>query len=189
MSVRVILFAGSPADRAHVGAIEKALDEFGIAWVRRGLYNTVIRRLLAGADAQAILDEFGIAHASRIASAHKTPRRLLDIIAEYDADGIPTVYIAAAGRSNALSGLLDAATSAPVITCPPPSEQWSPYDIWSSLRMPSGVAPALVLDPGNAALCAAKLLALSEPSLKERIRRFQEKNAARLVGEDEELMR
>jgi len=155
MSGRVIIFAGSPADRAHVELIEKALDDFGIA------------------------------HLARIASAHKTPRRLLDIIAEYDAEGLPTVYIAAAGRSNALSGLVDAATTAPVITCPPPSEQWGAYDLWSSLRMPSGVAPALVLDPGNAALCAAKLLALGDPSLKERIRRFQEHNAARLIDEDE----
>lgn len=159
MSVRVIIFAGSPADRAHVEVIEKALDEFGIA------------------------------HSARIASAHKTPRRLLDIIAEYDAQAIPTVYIAAAGRSNALSGLVDAATAAPVLTCPPPSEQWGAYDIWSSLRMPSGVAPALVLDPGNAALCAAKILALSDPGLKERIQRFQEKNAARLIDEDEERRR
>ncbi len=159
MSVRVIIFAGSPADRAHIEVIEKALDEFGIV------------------------------HEARIASAHKTPRRLLDIVAEYDAENLPTVYIAAAGRSNALSGLVDAATTAPVITCPPPSEQWSAYDIWSSLRMPSGVAPALVLDPGNAALCAAKLLALSDPSLRERIQRFQEKNAARLIDEDEERRR
>ena len=159
MSVRVIIFAGSPADRAHVEVIEKALDEFGIA------------------------------HSARIASAHKTPRRLLDIIAEYDAQAIPTVYIAAAGRSNALSGLVDAATAAPVLTCPPPSEQWGAYDIWSSLRMPSGVAPALVLDPGNTALCAAKILALSDPGFKERIQRFQEKNAARLIDEDEERRR
>ncbi len=159
MSARVIIFAGSPADHVHVEAIEEALDEFGIA------------------------------HESRIASAHKTPRRLLDILAGYDAEGIPTVYIAAAGRSNALSGLVDAATAAPVITCPPPSEQWGAYDIWSSLRMPSGVAPALVLDPGNAALCAAKLLALSDSGIKERIRRFQEQNAARLIDEDEERHR
>lgn len=157
MSGRVIIFAGSPADRAHVENIEKALDEFGVE------------------------------HAARIASAHKTPRRLLDIIAEYDADAIPTIYIAAAGRSNALSGLVDAATTAPVLTCPPPSEQWGAYDIWSSLRMPSGVGPAAVLDPANVALCAAKFLALNDPTLRERVCRFQEKNVRRLIEEDEEL--
>jgi len=88
--------------------------------------------------------------------------------------GIPTVYITVAGRSNALSGLVDAATQYPVLACPPPSEQWSAYDIWSSLHMPSGIASALILDPVNAALCAAKLLALKDEALRENIRRFQQ---------------
>jgi len=73
------------------------------------------------------------------------------------------------------------------VGCPPPSESWAAYDIWSSLRMPSGVAPAVVLDPANAALFAAKLLALGEPELRERIRQFQERNANRLVEEDEKI--
>jgi len=157
MNGRVILLAGSPSDRAHVETIAKALTEFGI--------------------------EYSI----RIASAHKTPRKLLEIIASYEAQNIPTVYIAAAGRSNALSGLVDAATAAPVLTCPPPSAEWSPYDLWSSIRMPSGVAPALVLDPANAALCAAKLLALSDTALRTRVIRFQEKNAQRILEEDEAI--
>jgi len=154
---RVVIFAGSPADKAHVEAIARALGEFGIP-------STV-----------------------RIASAHKTPERLLGIIAEYDAEPVPTVYVTAAGRSNALSGLVDAATQCPVVVCPPPLEQWATYDIWSSLRMPSGVAPAVVLDPANAALFAAKLLALDEPELRERIRQFQARNVERLVEEDEKI--
>jgi len=154
---RVIIVIGSPADRAHAEAIVRALGEFGIS-------STV-----------------------RIASAHKTPARLLKIIEHYDAEGIPTVYVTAAGRSNALSGFVDAATQNPVVACPPPSEQWAAYDLWSSLRMPSGVAPAVVLDPANAALFAAKLLALGEPELRERIRQFQARNAERLIEEDDNI--
>lgn len=154
---RVVILAGSPADGPHVEAIAGALGDFGIP-------STV-----------------------RIASAHKTPERLLDIIAEYDSAAVPTVYVTVAGRSNALSGLVDAATQNPVVVCPPSSEQWAAYDIWSSLRMPSGVAPAVVLDPANAALFAAKLLALDEPELRKRIRQFQARNVERLVEEDEKI--
>lgn len=155
---RAIILAGSPADRAHVESIQRALGEFGVS------------------------------SQIRIASAHKTPQRLLDLIGTYDVEELPTVYITAAGRSNALSGFVDAATRYPVITCPPPSEQWGAYDIWSSLRMPSGVAPGLILDPANAALFAAKILALGDEELRERVRKFQEKNVARLVDEDEKLI-
>ena len=151
---RVIVFAGSPADKAHFEAIQKALEAFGIPCL------------------------------TRIVSAHKTPKRLIDMIKSYDSEGIPTVYITVAGRSNALSGFVDAATQYPVLACPPPSEQWATYDIWSSLRMPSGIASALILDPVNAALCAAKLLALKDESLRESIRRFQQQQIDRLIEED-----
>jgi phosphoribosylaminoimidazole carboxylase PurE protein len=97
--------------------------------------------------------------------------------------------VTVAGRSNALSGIVDAATQNPVVVCPPFSEQWAAYDIWSSLRMPSGVAPAVVLDPANAALFVAKILALVEPEMRDRIRQFQDRNAARLVEEDETIAR
>jgi len=94
------------------------------------------------------------------------------------------VYITVAGRSNALSGFVDAATQYPVLACPPPLEEWAICDIWSSLRMPSGVAPALILEPVNVALCAAKLLALKDEALRENIRRFQQQQIDRLIEED-----
>jgi len=61
-----------------------------------------------------------------------------------------------AGRSNALSGFLDAQVTAPVIACPPASEAFGGMDILSSLRMPRGVAPLVVLEPENAALAACQ---------------------------------
>ena len=84
---------------------------------------------------------------------------------DYEADPRPKVYITVAGRSNALSGFVDGAVSAPVIACPPPSEAFGGADIFSSLRMPSGIAPAVVLEPANAALLAAKILGLVDPDV------------------------
>jgi 5-(carboxyamino)imidazole ribonucleotide mutase/phosphoribosylaminoimidazole-succinocarboxamide synthase len=91
------------------------------------------------------LNAFGIASEIRVASAHKAARYLLDLLAGYEADSRPKVYITVAGRSNALSGMVDANVTAPVIACPPYSDRFGGADLYSSLRMPSGVAPAVVL--------------------------------------------
>ncbi len=128
------------------------------------------------------LDALGLSYRLNIASAHKTPQRLLEVIAEIEAVPEPKVYISVAGRSNALSGMLDATVVAPVIACPPPSDSFGGADIFSSLRMPSGVAPAVVLDPGNAALFAAKVL-----GRKEAVAKLQEANRQKLYDANAEL--
>src|SRR5262249_44968388 len=120
-------------------------------------------------------------------SAHKTPARLLALLEQYEADPRSKVYITIAGRSNALSGMVDAQVASPVIACPPPSESFGGVDIFSSLRMPSGVAPAVILDPEGAALLAAKILAVADPAIRERITALQKQNAERLMADDAEL--
>jgi 5-(carboxyamino)imidazole ribonucleotide mutase len=138
------------------------------------------------AEIAQALTGFEIPHETRIASAHKTPRYLLDMLAEYEADPRPKVYITVAGRSNALSGLVDARVSAPVIACPPYSEVFGGADIFSSLRAPSGVAPAVVLEPKNAALLAAKMFGLADETVKARVAAAQERQRQRLVDADAE---
>lgn len=133
------------------------------------------------------LDALGINSVQRIASAHKTPKLLLGLLAEYEADHHSKVYITVAGRSNALSGLVDASVTAPVIACPPYSSSFRGADIFSSLRMPSGVAPLVVLEPANAALAAAKILALENPDIAERVKSYQDIHRQRLVDADETL--
>ena len=123
----------------------------------------------------------------RVGSAHKAPGYVLEMLRRYEADPRPKVYITVAGRSNALSGLVDGAVVAPVIACPPPSEAFGGHDILSSLRMPSGIAPAVVLDPANAALLAAKMLALSQPDLAARIVEFQRNQADKIVADDQAM--
>ena len=123
----------------------------------------------------------------RIGSAHKTPERVLAILREYEANPRPKVYITVAGRSNALSGFTDGSVSAPVIACPPPSEAFGGADIYSSLRMPSGIAPAVVLEPANAALLAAKILGLSDASVRAKVIEFQKKQAGKILADDQSI--
>ena len=125
--------------------------------------------------------------AQRIGSAHKTPEHVLGLLRQYETDPRPKVYITVAGRSNALSGFTDGAVSAPVIACPPSSETFGGADIFSSLRMPSGIAPALVLEPGNAALLAAKMLALVDPAVRLSVLEHQRKQAEKIQADDQEL--
>jgi 5-(carboxyamino)imidazole ribonucleotide mutase len=128
---------------------------------------------------------FGLEVALHIGSAHKTPQHVLSILEGYEQDPRPKVYITVAGRSNALSGFSDGAVSAPVIACPPPSETFGGADLYSSLRMPSGIAPAVVLDPGNAALLAAKILGLTNAEVKSRVTEFQQKQASKILTDNQ----
>ncbi len=140
--------------------------------------------------AQTIVDalrKLGIASEVRVASAHKSPAYLLDLLAKYEADPRPKVYVTIAGRSNALSGMVDAQVTAPVIACPPLSDAFGGADIFSSLRMPGGVAPAVILDPAGAALLAAKILALADADLREQIAALHRENHARILLDDQEL--
>jgi 5-(carboxyamino)imidazole ribonucleotide mutase/phosphoribosylaminoimidazole-succinocarboxamide synthase len=127
---------------------------------------------------------FGLETVLRIGSAHKTAEHALAILREYEADARPKVYITVAGRSNALSGFTDGAVSAPVIACPPASDSFGGADIYSSLRMPSGIAPALVLEPVNAALLAAKILGLVDDDVRKQVRASQSAAMEKIIGDD-----
>jgi len=132
-----------------------------------------------------VLDKFDVKYEMRIASAHKVPMKVLDIIKENEND--ETVFITVAGRSNALSGFVDANTTKPVIASPPYSGKFNGADIFSSLRMPSGVAPVIVLEPEQAALAAVKILALNDSELQMKIVSYQEENRKKLEEADQEI--
>lgn len=139
---------------------------------------------------QAVADalaKFGIESQIRVASAHKVPLYLIDLLKQYEADPRPKVYVTIAGRSNALSGLVDAQVASPVIACPPMSEAFGGADVFSSLRMPGGVAPAVILDAEGAALFAAKIFGVTDPQIREKVAGLQRQNAERLMADDAEL--
>jgi len=117
------------------------------------------------------IDAFGLAYQFRVASAHKTPEKVLEILKE--CEGEKVVFITVAGRSNALSAFVDAHTSKPVIACPPYSEKFAGADIFSSLRVPSGIGSLVTLEPEGAAIAAAKIFALEDKKLAERLRENQ----------------
>ncbi len=124
----------------------------------------------------------------RVCSAHKATSRLLELLGEYEQSG-PLVYITIAGRSNALSAVVDANTSYPVISCPPYSDRFGGADIYSSLRLPSGIATPTILEPDGAALLAAKILALGDGELAQRVRAYKQRLAAELSTADEEVQK
>jgi 5-(carboxyamino)imidazole ribonucleotide mutase len=129
----------------------------------------------------------GLETALRVGSTHKTPQHVMDMLQQYESDPRPKVYITVAGRSNALSAFTDGLVRAPVIACPPPSEAFGGGDIYSSLRMPSGIAPAVVLEPANAALLAAKILGIADPALAGRVSEFQKAQARKIVADDQSV--
>jgi 5-(carboxyamino)imidazole ribonucleotide mutase len=122
-----------------------------------------------------------------VASAHKTPEHLMKLLKDFEADPRPKVYITVAGRSNALSGFTDGAVSAPVIACPPTSDAFGGADLYSSLRMPSGIAPAVVLEPANAALFAAKIFGLSDPEVRLAVTGSQKRAAEKILQDDKAI--
>jgi len=107
----------------------------------------------------------------RVASAHKTPEKVLEILRSYEKERV--VYITVAGRSNALSAFVDANTTKPVIACPPYSEKFGGADIYSSLRVPSGIGTLVTIEPEGAAIAAAKIFAVEDSELIERVKEYQ----------------
>ena len=141
------------------------------------------------AHAQSVaktLKTLDISYAMRVCSAHKATRRLMEMLQGYEQAG-PLVYITIAGRSNALSAVVDANTRYPVIACPPYSERFAGMDVLSSLRLPSGIASPTILEPDGAALLAAKMLALFDTQLMQRLLTYKERFAAELLQADKEV--
>ncbi|GAB1604029.1 multifunctional protein ADE2-like [Argonauta hians] len=142
---RVVIFMGSASDMAFCEPMQKNLEELGIHC------------------------------AMRVASAHKYTENTLRILAEYEGLNVPTVLIAVAGRSNGLGPVLSGNTHLPVLNCPPPSTNWEQEDVWSSLRLPSGLGCSTVISSSAATIHAAQILALSNARLwaKMRVKTFK----------------
>ncbi|MCS7124331.1 MAG: AIR carboxylase family protein [Candidatus Bathyarchaeota archaeon] len=131
------------------------------------------------------LQAFNLAYEFRVASAHKTPEKVLKILREYENENV--VYITVAGRSNALSAFVDANTTKPVIACPPYSEKFAGADIYSSLRVPSGIGSVVIIEPEGAAIAAAKILALMDKKLEERLEAYQKAKKEEIEKADESV--
>jgi 5-(carboxyamino)imidazole ribonucleotide mutase len=122
--------------------------------------------------ATAVLKELGVKYKVSIASAHRTPELVDKLVSETDAE----VFIAIAGLSAALPGVIAARTNRPVIGVPV-SGALNLDAILSVVQMPPGIPVAAVgLDRGeNAALLAAQILSLKDGRLLEALEEYRRK--------------
>lgn len=134
----------------------------------------------------ALTCDFGISDVSiRVCSAHKSTEQVLQVIYELMQWPSCQVIIACAARSNGL-GLVAAANSTMlVINCPPTSDMSTlQADIWSSLRLPSGIGCTTIIGPENAALAAAQVIANTNPFTWARVRTRQCYTIVKMLKDD-----
>lgn len=131
-----------------------------------------------------VLKELGVRYKLSIASAHRTPELVDRLVAEADAE----VFIAIAGLSAALPGVIAARTTKPVIGVPV-SGTLNLDAILSVVQMPPGVPVAGVgLDRGdNAALLAAAILALKDERVAKSLAGYRQKLKEKVVSESKEV--
>jgi len=129
--------------------------------------------------AKKIFDEFKVNYEITVASAHRTPDVLKDIVEKSDAD----VFIGIAGLAAALPGSIAAHTIKPVIGVPV-SGKVNLDAILSIIQMPPGIPVGAVgLDRGeNAALLALEILAIGNKSLHQKIVGYREKMRKKALG-------
>ena len=125
--------------------------------------------------AEKILEEFNIKYETYVASAHRTPERVVNIVKDAEAD----VFIALAGLSAALPGVVAAHTLKPVIGVPCASSS-SPANLDSLLsvvQMPPGVPVAAVgIGRGeNAALLAMRIISISDNEVANKLEDYRKK--------------
>ena len=127
--------------------------------------------------AAQILDALGVAHETKIVSAHRTPDLLFEYAQSAEARGLQ-VIIAGAGGAAHLPGMTAAKTTLPVLGVPVESKSLQGIDsLLSIVQMPAGVPVGTLAigKPGaiNAALLAASIVAVNHPEIRERLRAFR----------------
>ncbi|OYX36521.1 MAG: 5-(carboxyamino)imidazole ribonucleotide mutase [Caulobacterales bacterium 32-69-10] len=137
------------------------------------------------------LDSLGVAYEAKVVSAHRTPERMYAFAKGAKAAGFK-VIIAGAGGAAHLPGMTASLTELPVLGVPVRSEALSGMDsLLSIAQMPGGI-PVGTLAIGaagakNAGLLAARILALSDPALAERVAAYaaiQTGSVAESVSDD-----
>lgn len=130
------------------------------------------------------LTQFGVAHESRVISAHRSPSLAAEFGSTAEERGLE-VIIAAAGGAAHLAGVLAAHTTLPVLGVPMKSDALNGLDsLLATVQMPGGipVGTLAIGKPGatNAALFAVAILANSRPELRRKLHEFRESQEAKI---------
>ena len=134
--------------------------------------------------AATTLQELGIAYEMRVISAHRTPDLLFDYASRAASRGLK-IIIAGAGGAAHLPGMTAAKTLLPVIGVPVRSSMLDGLDsLLSIAQMPAGVPVATMAigNSTNAALLAARILALDDPDLAQRLQGRADAAAASIAA-------
>ncbi|HZW57817.1 MAG TPA: AIR carboxylase family protein [Nitrososphaerales archaeon] len=134
------------------------------------------------------LSSYSVQCEMRIASAHRTPEHLLQVLRNYASSGDQIVAITIAGLSDALSGVVAAQRLFPVVACPPDIEKYEFPKIFSSAFTPSDVPVALVTDPVKAAHFVAQIFALSDKKVADSISKKLAEKKGQILNEDSQLV-
>ena len=135
------------------------------------------------------LEQMGISYDMRIISAHREPDVFFEYAKTAEEKGFK-VIIAGAGMAAHLPGMCAAIFPMPVIGIPMYNDALSVEDaVYSILQMPPGIPVATVALNGgkNAAILAAKMLAMSDPELLEKLKAFTEEMKSEVQAKDEKL--
>jgi 5-(carboxyamino)imidazole ribonucleotide mutase len=137
--------------------------------------------------ASETLAKFGVAHESRVLSAHRSPKLTAEYASTAEERGLE-VIIAAAGGAAHLAGVVAAHTILPVLGVPMESAALKGLDsLLSTVQMPAGipVGTLAIGKPGatNAALLAIAILASKRPELREKLRAFRAEQADKIARE------
>lgn len=143
--------------------------------------------ILMGSDSDAtimaaageVLTEFGITWEMTVASAHRSPARVMRLISEAPGRGV-RVFVVGAGAAAHLAGVVAAHTTLPVIGVPIDSSALKGMDaLLSTVQMPPGVPVATVAigKPGatNAGVLAVQMLALADRGLADKLVAYKKK--------------
>ena len=157
--------------------------------------------ILMGSDSDApvmqgavdLLKELGIPCEMTVASAHRSPERVMRLVSEAPGRGVK-VFIVGAGAAAHLAGVVAAHTPMPVIGVPIDSSALKGWDaLLSTVQMPPGVPVATVSigKPGatNAAVLAAQILAVGDSAIADRIVAYKKKLAEKVEAAAEKLAR
>jgi phosphoribosylaminoimidazole carboxylase PurE protein len=129
------------------------------------------------------LDAYGIGWEASVISAHRQPERLQAYVREAEGAGV-RIFIGVAGMAAHLAGVVASATALPVIGVPLDAGPLGGADaLYSTVQMPPGVPVATVaIGPAgakNAAHLAARILALGDPAVAERVAAFRTEQGAK----------